>query len=92
MGCAMLCGAMLALIGSRGGGASVLSLMAAMFGGSIKTLTGSKLFTLEGCAVLINGRVTALPNLVAAMVPLNLAAQGPHTLYTLPQQIFYYYP
>ena len=40
MGCAMLCGVVLALIGSQGGG-SVMSLMVAIFGGSIKTLAGS---------------------------------------------------
>ena len=38
-------------------GPSVLSLMTAIFGGSIKTLAGSSLFTSEGCAVVTNGRV-----------------------------------
>ena len=66
-------------LAGAGGRGSVLSLMAAIFGGSITTLAGSYLFTLEGCAVITNGRVTALPNLVAAMVPRNLAAQRPHT-------------
>ena len=52
----------------RGAG-NVLSLMTKIFGGSIKTLAGSELFALEGCAVLANGRVPLLGSNMITILP-----------------------
>ena len=47
----------------------MLSLMTAIFGGSIKTLAGSELFTLGVCAVLSNGRVPSLGSNMITTLP-----------------------
>ena len=55
------------------GGPSLLLLMTAIFAGSMKTLAGSELVTLEGCVVLTNGRVPSLGSNMIMSLPRLIA-------------------